>query len=444
MSAAAATGKSKPATVIYRADAQAVSCATASSCVAGGSRFERSSYQAFVVKKSEGIWRTPVIVPGTAALNTGGQAAVASVSCPSAGECAVGGFYVAGGRQEAFVANEKGGIWQNAIEVPGTAALNVGGSASVSTISCASAGNCAAGGWYSDNVGTQAFVVDEKDGVWGTATPVPGAAALDTLHGGQLLSVSCTAVGECSAVGWYVDGAHHQQSFVVDETAGFWGTAEEAPGTAALEGGGSAVPWSVSCSSAGNCAAGGSTYDSSGHSQAFVLDEKDGVWGDANDVPGLVALNTGSQAVVWSISCPAAGECAAAGFYADHAGPNHEQAFVVNERGGVWRNAHAAPGTKTLNSRDFAELESVSCSSAGNCTAGGFYTDRSSQPGKAFVVSERNGVWRAAHRVSGIASKGPGGSARVTSVSCVKHGGCAVVGWYIGNAGQYRTFMTVP
>jgi hypothetical protein len=49
-----------------------------------------------------------------------------------------------------------------------------------------------------------------------------------------------------------------------------WGTAEEVPGTAALNQGGSAQITSVSCAAAGNCSAGGDYTDSSGHQQAFV------------------------------------------------------------------------------------------------------------------------------------------------------------------------------
>ena len=40
------------------------------------------------------------------------------------------------------------GSWGQAVEVPGLAALNTGGQANVNSVSCASAGNCAAGGYY--------------------------------------------------------------------------------------------------------------------------------------------------------------------------------------------------------------------------------------------------------------------------------------------------------
>jgi hypothetical protein len=53
-------------------------------------------------------------------------------------------------------------LWQAAIEVPGTAALNKGGVAGVASVSCASAGNCSAGGHSTDSSGhSQALVASE-------------------------------------------------------------------------------------------------------------------------------------------------------------------------------------------------------------------------------------------------------------------------------------------
>lgn len=72
------------------------------------------------------------------------------------------------------------GIWHSAREVPGTAALNKGGNAQGMSISCPSAGNCSATGLLDNAAGTQMqpFVVNEVNGTWHTATRVPGLAAL--------------------------------------------------------------------------------------------------------------------------------------------------------------------------------------------------------------------------------------------------------------------------
>ena len=74
----------------------------------------------------------------------------------------------------------------------------------------------------------------------------------------------------------------------------------------------------MSCAAAGNCASGGAYTDSSGHPQAFVASEVNGSWHPAIEVPGTAALNQGGQAQRLPVSCPAAGNCAAVGFYADN------------------------------------------------------------------------------------------------------------------------------
>src|SRR5260221_1397411 len=91
-----------------------------------------------------GTWHAAIELPGTATLNKGGNAAVQSVSCASAGNCAAGGLFTDGsGHIQAFVASEINGTWHAAIEVPGTAALNKGRNAAVHSVSCASAGQIA-------------------------------------------------------------------------------------------------------------------------------------------------------------------------------------------------------------------------------------------------------------------------------------------------------------
>ena len=61
-----------------------------------------------------------------------------------------------------------------------------------------------------------------------------------------------------------------EQAFVVSQVHGTWGTAEQVPGSAALNQGGDAFTHSVSCAPAGTCIAGGYYTDGSGHQQAFI------------------------------------------------------------------------------------------------------------------------------------------------------------------------------
>jgi hypothetical protein len=278
-----------------------------------------------------GGWDKAIKVPGTASLNTGGTAKVESVSCAAAGSCTAGGFYAEDSHHaQAFVVSEAGGRWRKAFEVPGTAALNAGAVAIINSVSCAAAGSCAAGGRYADGSGRiQAFVVTKAGGRWRKAIEVPGTAALNTGGDAFINSVSCAAAGSCAAGGSYIDGSGHFQAFVVTEAGGRWGTAIEVPGTAVLNAGGDAFVRSVSCAAAGSCAAGGRYIDGSGHLQAFVVTKAGGRWRKAFEVPGTAVLNKDGLAEVLSVSCAAAGSCAAGGDYRDR--HRHHQAFVVSK-----------------------------------------------------------------------------------------------------------------
>ena len=64
---------------------------------------------------------------------------------------------------------------------------------------------------------------------------------------------------------------------------------------------------SVSCGSAGSCAAGGYYTQTGGRSQGFVTSEDNGTWGTPVPLPGLAALNVGRPAEVGSVWCGPAG-----------------------------------------------------------------------------------------------------------------------------------------
>jgi hypothetical protein len=157
-------------------------------------------------------------MPGLGALNSGWNAEVSSVSCASAGNCAAAGTY---GEPYGlgFVAVEKNGVWGKAADVPGLAALD-GRLAGANAVSCTSPGNCAAAGFYSNISGgvTQGFVAVERHGRWGKAIEVPGLGALNRGGGVYVSEVSCRPAGGCAAGGSYTDRHHHLQGFVVSQS----------------------------------------------------------------------------------------------------------------------------------------------------------------------------------------------------------------------------------
>jgi hypothetical protein len=452
----------------------------AASLAGAGTALAAGSGAGAVVGPSAGTWGQATEVPGSAALNTGDVAQVNSVSCPSAGNCAAGGTYNGAARGtfefQAFVDSERNGHWGKAIEV--ARRLNhsqPGSTAQVNSVSCASAGNCAAGGIYTDaNQNLEGFVVTERNGRWGQASSLgadllvssvscpssgnctavgvlsvdrerngrwgkpiflPGLMALDKGHFVQVLSLSCTAPGNCSAGGNFTDGSSRSQAFVDSERNGRWANAIEVPGSAALNVGGNAQVNSVSCTSAGSCAAGGS-YRAQRRccaARPFVVSERNGRWGRAIEVHGSGGLNANGYGAVLSVSCTSAGNCAAGGPFTDAS--SHRQAFVDSERDGRWAKAIEVPGSAALNVGGGAQVNSVSCPSPGNCAAGGVYSDGSAKH-QAFVDSERNGRWANAIEVPGSASLNVGGDAQVSSVSCPSPGNCGAGGSYETRSGS--------
>ena len=164
----------------------------------------------FSTAGASGTWDNAIAVPGLAALNTGNYALVDTVSCSSGGNCAVVGSYDNGSGAQGFVVSQTNGVWGTALPVPGLAALNTGNNARAIAVSCPSDGNCAIGGFYRNGSGFQGFVATQSNGTWGTALPVPGLSALSAGYGATVNSVSCSSDGSCAIGGFYNDGSGFQ------------------------------------------------------------------------------------------------------------------------------------------------------------------------------------------------------------------------------------------
>jgi hypothetical protein len=99
------------------------------------------------------------------------------------------------------------------------------------------------------------------------------ARLLALAPGGLTLVLALAAAASPSSPGGAVAGTHAAAGARAAAPGGTWGTAQEVPGTAALNKGGFAEITSVSCAKAGSCSAGGSYLDASGRLQAFVVNE---------------------------------------------------------------------------------------------------------------------------------------------------------------------------
>ena len=364
-----------------------ISCATAGNCAAGGTYTRRAvqPLQAFVVDETNGSWGNAIEVPGTATLNSGGGASREL------------GLVCRGRRlrrrrllhrrllatTRAFVVDETNGSWGNAIEVPGTATLNSGGYAEVDSVSCATAGNCAAGGDYIDGAGAEAFVVDETNGSWGNAIEVPGTATSTRRRRRRELGLVCHG-RQLRRRRLLHRRRRPPQAFVVDETNGSWGNAIEVPGTAALNSGGDAscarsrVPRPATALPAATTPTAPAITGLRGRRDERQLGQRDrsARHGDPQQRRqrprelGLVCHGRRlrrRRLLRRRLRRPPGVR-----------GRRDERQLGQRDRGA----GHGGPQQRRRRS-----VESVSCATAGNCAAGGRYSDGPFNRGQAFVAN---------------------------------------------------------
>ena len=426
------------------ANVTSVSCPTARDCTASGYYADgRGHSQAFVISQKSGRWGRAAEVPGTAALNTGGHAEAEAVSCPSSGNCTVSGYYEdASHHFHVYVASEVKGKWGPARQIPGSAALLQGHEAGDALLSCPSAGNCTTGGIYDAPPGTQeSFLASETHGHWGQARKVQGSRSFDSSGLTPLEGLSCASAGNCVAGGSYSPaGALTAYAFVVSEKNGRWGQPLR---VATPFAGSSAQIEDVSCPSAGNCAASGAYSDARDETQALVVSEKNGRWGRAQAIPGVRALNVGGDAEAGVVSCASAGNCSVGGHYTGPVpaeGPQPLQALVASEKNGRWGSAREVAGSGALNTGGDAEVAGMSCPAAGDCAATVTYVGDSGWG--AGVVGETRGTWARITTTRGWAAIKAMGNEEIAPVSCASAGNCVAGGSFLTAVGT-QAFLVV-
>ena len=312
-------------------------------------------------------------------------------------------------------------------------------------LGCASAGNCSAGGAYSDASGhTQGLVLNEVRGVWTAPTKLIAPAGAASDPGLTVNSVSCGAVGNCVAAGSYDDSKNFAQSFVDTEVRGVWQRAREvllpanAMGASQLS-----EVHSVSCWSAGNCSAVGSYLDGTqpvGHSEGMVVNEVRGSWTRAQEVRLPPDANVNPFALLNQITC-IAGHCVGVGSYVGANGTT--QGLVVNGVNATWTRGIAVALPGNANAFPVADVSEVACVSATNCTALGTYTNVTGQ-NEGFTVTELNGRWQGA-----LAMVMPSDAAinphtffyGYGGLACASVGNCSAGGQYLVGTTLYEGFF---
>jgi hypothetical protein len=417
-----------------------VSCASPGNCGAVGAYYDTSGDgQGLLISQSSGTW-APAKEAGAPDAGAPWDLSLWDISCGSAGSCAAVGYAEnsnSAGLPELAV--EQNGNWALAApDLPANASTEPAsyGSVGLSSVSCVPPSNCTAVGDYLDTSGyTQGLLLDETAGAWAAEeAPLPLGAGTDPQV--ALTAVSCALPGDCTAVGSFTDNSGHREGLVLDETSGSW----DKTAAAALPANAATQPlvslYSISCASAGNCAAVGSYLDTSADQDGLLLNEVSGTW-TASEA-GLPA-NAGSyaDAAVTSVSCVLSG-CSATGSYVDNGYNNH--GLLLTETAGTW-----ATGTEPALPLDAAAdadavLNGISCTSPGDCTAVGSYDDTAGSS-QGLLLSQTSGSW-ATGTLAGIpANAGSPVDVSLAAVSCGSVGNCTAVGRYYDGSGDTQGLL---
>ena len=358
-----------------------VSCPSASSCLATGlgvaERWNGAKWSLVKIGKPG----------GTAADLTG-------VSCTRAGPCyAVGSNFVEG-VQNLVAEYWNGSRWQ----VQNAPLTTSNDSSGLSSVSCTTATNCTAVGFYHDPVDGDRALAFDFELQWQDQSPLPFNGVVST----GLNAVSCASPQSCVAVGTFQTSTAFE-SFGESWNGGTWTSASTPkPKVSNLA--------AVSCPASSSCIAVGDIVTNG--IPLTLAEHWNGITWARQHTPNPAKS---ARSFLAGVSCTSGSACTAVGFYADHAG--HQFTLAERWNGRNWRAEHV-PGPA---GEPGVQLDGVSCGSASACMAvgtfdGGIFTD----------------VWNGkSWSLKPVAAPRGGKDGFLSSVSCTSASACTAVGDYV-------------
>jgi sugar lactone lactonase YvrE len=230
----------------------------------------------------------------------------------------------------------------------------------LSGVSCTSASSCTAVGFYKNGGGSPflSFAESWNGKEWKIQTTENPLGATKV----ELLGVSCSATGACTAVGTYTNST--------SETLGLAerlsGTEWKIQGTSNPSGGKSVELSGVSCPSASACTAVGSYTNGSGNPVSLA----EGWNGTEWQMQAMQSPAGTVQSKTLGVSCTALGACTAVGWSKQSSG----SATPLAE---LWNGREWLPWSAPSPSSEGGELLDVSCVSMYACESAGTYMNSS-------------------------------------------------------------------
>jgi hypothetical protein len=356
-------------------------------------------------------WSVPTELPLPSGATTNGtQTAYAlGLSCPDAGHCVAVGDYKAGNSGDNAImaeAETAGGWVATELTPPMGARPAPDVDLLVDSVSCPSDGDCVAvGEYYTATDELVSLIATETDGTWAQAIegPVPSNAPSIGSPNSVLEGVYCTSVGNCIAVGQYVDADNSTEPMIATQSGGgSWSATDVTPPAGPSPGSGNedAFLEGVSCSAPSNCIAVGGYWPSTAPDDIQPMAAAGAVTGitaHATELPMPAnAAGSGHQDNVEfeGAACTSPGNCFVDGGYEDTGG-NRDAVIDTQSGGGAWTTAQVTPPSNEYptSGGQGAGLDGISCPAVGDCIAVGGYRNNNGN-GEPMVVTQSSG-WAA-------------------------------------------------
>jgi hypothetical protein len=344
-----------------------------------------------------------------------------------------------------LIATDSNGRWTAPVSLvaPAAAAANPG--VTVYQVSCGAVGNCAAVGSYLNRSGDVAPFVDNDRGAhWQRALTLSlPANALVKGQDALVRAVACSSANTCSAIGTYQDNnpvASRNEGFVANERAGHWGRARQISLPASNYNPFVTVT-QIACSSSTDCVGVGSFINANDVTEALVVDEVGGTWHRAESLKLPNDASRFAGASVSEVTCLSS-SCATFGTYNSTSGAI--DAMSASEISGVWTTASelTMPANAAANPHVFLfGFGGIACASSGDCSVGGQYKD-SAGGYQGFLEDETNGTWSPAVELT-LPSNGSSGGQNggIVALSCPSAGNCEASGSYLDTTGNYQAVV---
>jgi hypothetical protein len=224
---------------------------------------------------------------------------------------------------------------------------------SVDDVTCVSASDCWAVGWYVNDQYILQTIIERWNGSTWSVVPSRNTS---TTHYNLLSAVTCTSAADCWAVGYYYNARNVEQTFIEHWNGTSWSIVTS-PNTALPN-----VLNAVTCASASDCWAVGTTnqFATEGVPQTLIEHWNGSSWAIVNS-PNTSTTQGNS---LFGVTCASASDCWAVG---NHWSSSGILTLIEHWNGVSWSIARS-PNATGVNVN---ELSSVTCASGSDCWAVG-------------------------------------------------------------------------